>query len=107
VSELSSHRVAPSVDRQQPFIIFDAAKTQATGYAGCNRFFGGYELEGAELKFGPIGATKRACPDSEESVETEFLKVLDATRRWRIVDGTLELLNGDQVLARLRPHHGS
>lgn len=89
VSEISGHTVAPSVDRQQPFIIFDAAKTQATGYAGCNRFFGGYELEGAELKFGPIGATKRACPDLEEAVETELFKVLDATRRWRIVDGTL------------------
>jgi heat shock protein HslJ len=107
VSELSGHTVAQSVDRQQPFIIFDAAKKQASGYAGCNRFFGGYELEGAALKFGPIGATKRACPDLEEAVETEFLKVLDATRRWRIVDGTLELLNGDLVLARLHPHQGS
>ena len=107
VSELSGRRVVPSVDRRQPFIIFDAAKTQASGYAGCNRFFGGYELNGKALKFGPIGATRRACPDLEEAVETEFLKVLDATRRWRIVDGTLELLNGDLVLARLRSHHGS
>lgn len=107
VSELSGHMVAQSIDRQQPFIIFDAAKKQASGYAGCNHFFGGYELNGEALKFGPIGATKRACPDLEEAVETEFFKVLDATRRWRIVDGTLELLNGDLVLARLRPHHGS
>jgi heat shock protein HslJ len=81
VRELSGHRVVPSVDRQQPFIIFDAAKTQASGYAGCNRFFGGYEVNGEALKFGPIGATKRACPDLEEGVETEFLKVLDAIRR--------------------------
>jgi heat shock protein HslJ len=107
VRELSGHTVAQSVDRQQPFIIFDAAKTQATGYAGCNRFFGGYELNGEALKFGPIGATKRACPDLEDGVETEFFKVLDATRRWRIVDGTLELLNGDLVLASLYPHQWS
>jgi heat shock protein HslJ/phosphoglycolate phosphatase-like HAD superfamily hydrolase len=107
VSELSGRRVVPSVDRQQPFIIFDAAKTQASGYAGCNRFFGGYELNGKVLKFGPIGATRRACPDLEEGVETEFLKALDATRGWRIVDGALELLNGDLVLARLHRHQGS
>jgi len=107
VQELSGHSVASSVDRQQPFIIFDEAKKQASGYAGCNRFFGGYELEGVALRFGPIGATKRACPDLEEGVETEFFKVLDATRRWRIVDGTLELLNDDLVLARLHSHHGS
>ena len=59
------------------------------------------------MKFGPIGATKRACPDLEEGVETELFQILDATRRWRIVDETLELLNGDLVLARLRPYHGS
>jgi heat shock protein HslJ len=106
VSELSGHRVVPSVDRQQPFIIFDAAKTQASGYAGCNRFFGGYELNGKVLKFGPIGATKRACSDLEEGVETEIFKVFDATRSWRIVDGTLELLNGDLVLARLKKIQG-
>ena len=106
VRELAGHAVAPSVDPQQPFIIFDEAKKQASGYAGCNRFFGGYQLNGEALKFGPIGATKRACPDLEEAVETEFFKVLDATRRWRIVDGTLELLNNDQVLARLQKIQG-
>jgi heat shock protein HslJ len=73
---------------------------------GCNRFFGGYELNGEALKFGPIGATKRACPDFEDGVETEYFKVLDATRRWRIVDGALELLNGDLVLARLKKTQG-
>ena len=103
VREFSGHPVAPSIDRQEPFIIFDEAKKQATGYAGCNRFFGGYELKGVALRFRPIGATKRACPDLKEAVETEFLKVLDATRSWRIVDGTLELLNGDLILARLHP----
>ena len=106
VSELSGRRVVPSVDRRQPFIIFDGAKTQASGYAGCNRFFGGYELNGKVLKFGPIGATRRACPGLEEGVETEFLKALDATRGWRIIDGTLELLNGDLVLARLQKIQG-
>jgi heat shock protein HslJ len=106
VSELSGHAVAPSVDRQQPFIIFDEAKKQATGYAGCNRFFGGYELNEEALKFGLIGATKRACPGLEEDIEAEFFKALDATRRWRIVDETLELLNGDQVLARLQKMQG-
>jgi len=73
----------------------------------CNRLFGGYELNGEVLTFGLIGATKWACPDLEEGVETEFSKVLDATRRWRIVDGILELLNGDQILACLHSHHGS
>lgn len=101
VVELSGHPVATPLRGERPFILFDAAKRQATGYAGCNRFFGGYELDGAALRFGPIGATKMACPDLEEGLETEFFKVLDAARGWEIVGETLRLLNGDTVLARL------
>jgi len=101
VVELSGIPVATPLHGEQPFILFDQAKQQVTGYAGCNRFFGGYSLEGDALTFGLIGATKMACPDLEEGVETEFFKILDATRRWEIVDGTLRLLNGDAVLARL------
>ncbi|WP_455378078.1 META domain-containing protein [Petrachloros mirabilis] len=100
--EVSGHPVAAFPQGEHPFILFDREKNQATGYAGCNRFFGGYQLDGGALKFGPIGATKRACPDHEEGIETAFFKVLDATRGWRIVDGTLELMNGDRVLARLQ-----
>jgi heat shock protein HslJ len=101
VVELSGHPVATSLHGDRPFILFDAAKRHAAGYAGCNRFFGGFELDGSALTFGPMGATKMACPDLEEGLETEFFKVLDATRRWEIVDGVLRLLNGDAVLARL------
>jgi len=106
VVELSGHPVATPLHGERPFILFDATKRQATGYAGCNRFFGGYDLDGAALTFGLMGATNMACPDLKEGLETEFFKVLDATRRWEIVDGVLRLLNGDAVLARLEKDHG-
>lgn len=106
VAELSGHPVATSLQEEQPFIMFDAAKQQAAGYAGCNRFFGGYSLEGAALKFGPIGATKRACPDLDESIEREFFKALDATQSWQIVEGALQFMNNDRVLARLQKIQG-
>ena len=36
---------------------------KVNGKAGCNSFFGSYELgEGNQLDFGPMGATKMACP---------------------------------------------
>ena len=50
--EISGKPVAVSAGEPQPFVTFDAAKNLASGYAGCNRFFGGYELEGVALKFG-------------------------------------------------------
>ncbi len=101
VVELSGIPVATPLHGERPSILFDAAKRQATGYAGCNRFFGGYDLDGAALTFGLMGATKMACPDLEEGLETEFFKVLHATRRWEIVGASLRLLSGDAVLARL------
>lgn len=107
VVELSGHPVATPLHGERPYILFNQANQQATGYAGCNRFFGGYELDGAALTFGPIGATKMACPDLEEGLETEFFKVLDATRRWEIVGGSLRFLNGDAVLARMEKGQGS
>ncbi|MGA6826371.1 META domain-containing protein [Nitrospira sp. NS4] len=106
VVELSGHPVATPLHGERPFILFDQAKQQVTGYAGCNRFFGGYELDGAALTFGPIGATKMACPDLEAGLETEFFKVLDATRGWKVVEGVLRLLSGDAVLARLEKVQG-
>lgn len=106
VVELSGIPVATPLHGERPFILFDAAKRQATGYAGCNQFFGGYSLEGDALTFGPTGATKRACPDLETGLETEFFKALDATRRWEIVGGSLRLLSGDAVLARMEKAQG-
>jgi len=106
LTEVSGHPVVASPQGEQPFILFDASNQQATGYASCNRFFGGYRFDGARLAFGPIGATKRACPDLDEGVETAFFKALDATRRWEVADGTLMLLNNGQVLARLQKMQG-
>ena len=102
ITELSGHPVSTSLHGEQPFLFFDQAKRQATGYSGCNRFFGGYDMNGGTLKFGPIGATKRTCPDLEEGLETEFFKALDATRSWRVVEGSLQLLNEGLVLARFQ-----
>ena len=102
LTEVYGQSVVAFPQGDKPFIQFNEAENQAVGYAGCNRFFGGYELNATVLKFGPIGATKRACLDREEGIETAFFKMLDATRSWRIVDGTLELMDGDRMLARLQ-----
>ena len=78
----------------------DAAQKKASGYSGCNNFFGAYTLNSTSLSFGPIGMTRRACPDPESGVETAFLKALERTRGWKIRDSELLLVSGDEVLAR-------
>jgi heat shock protein HslJ len=63
-----------------------------TGFAGCNRMFGGYLLNADQLKFDQVGATKMACLDeSRMKLEQEYFTMLSAVARWKITDRTLEL----------------
>ncbi|MDH4185726.1 MAG: META domain-containing protein [Nitrospira sp.] len=98
--EVGGEPVSPLANEKQPYIMFDPAQKRATGFAGCNNSFGSYELDGASLKFGSVGSTRRACPDMETGLETEFFKALEKTRGWKIRDGNLLLLEDEKVLAR-------
>ena len=63
---------------------------KVNGKAGCNSFFGSYELgEGNQLDFGPMGATKMACPDMD--IEVFFFTMLDSTRIYTIEGNKLSL----------------
>lgn len=100
LAELSGVAVSPSAGGvQRPFVTFDAARKQVTGFAGCNNFFGSYERDGTSLKFGPIGSTRMSCPDLQMSLETEFFMALEKTRAWRLKDDVLQL-HDSEVLAR-------
>jgi len=92
--------VSPMADDKQPHMLLDPAQKQATGFAGCNHFFGRYELDGPSLKFGPLGSTRMACRDLETGLETSVFEALENTLKWKKADEELLLLDGDAVLAR-------
>jgi len=91
-------------DRQQvPTLRLDAAERRAGGTGGCNRFGGGYELDGAKLRFREMASTQMAC---EHGMETEaaYYAALGRVRRWRLAAGRLELLDdAGAVLAAFEP----
>lgn len=88
-------------DEQRPvYIQFNGADKRATGMAGCNRFFGGYELDGTKLKFSQLGATRMACPDLE--TESAFFRMLENTEGCEIKDRQLMFLQKGKVLAVFR-----
>jgi heat shock protein HslJ len=62
------------------------------GFAGCNTFTGSYTVNGNDLSFGPLAATRKACPAGMET-ETEFFQVLDGTTHFSVHEETLTLLN--------------
>lgn len=71
-----------------------------TMYAGCNTWFANQALVG-ELTFvvGPMASTRMLCPDSDESDYAHLLGEVDG---YRLEDGVLTLLTGQQVRATLR-----
>jgi heat shock protein HslJ len=100
LTEVSGLPVSPITGVKQPSVMLDPAQKQATGFAGCNNFFGTYVLDRSSLTFGVIGATRMACPDLETGLEANVFNVLESTRKWKKADGELLLLDGDAVLAR-------
>ena len=88
---------------KQVFINFNAAKGSAGGNSSCNAFGGDYLVKGNSLAFKGIISTMRACiEDNRMSTERSFLDGLQATDRYEIKDGMLNLYKGDTLLLALR-----
>ena len=91
--------IMPGQERE-PWIVLDARSKRVTGSGGCNRISGSYQAGNGTLRFGPMISTKMACPAME--IETEFLRALENTRRYRIVGRVLELVDEHgRLLAQL------
>lgn len=76
---------------------------QVTGSGGCNRMFGVYELNGANLRFSGVGSTKMACKGGMDT-ENQFLGSLLRVKTWKLAGQELELSDSTgAVLARFAP----
>jgi heat shock protein HslJ len=75
---------------------------QVRGTAGCNSYFGEYELgAGGELTLGPMGRTEMYCmPEELMAQEDAFLEAFGRTASYLISEDTLQLedANGNQIL---------
>jgi heat shock protein HslJ len=72
-------------------IRFEADSARVAGFAGCNRYFGGYTLDGMTIRFGAVGMTKMACAEGMP-LEQQLAAALEATRRYELAGGRLTLL---------------
>ena len=95
----------PPAAERIPSLKFDPAKREASGFSGCNNYFSRYEADGSALTFGPVGATRMACPETEMNLETTFLQALENTRTWRMMDNELVLLDENEVIARFKKNN--
>lgn len=90
-----------------PGVVSDITFTtqgDAYGTGGCNRFRGGFTLQGADgVTFGQLASTMMACDGAPGEQEGRFHAALAAVRRWRIEGEALLLLDaGGATVLRLR-----
>ncbi len=68
-----------------------------TGYDGCNTFNGSYELDGSNISINPnMISTKKACDEIIMKQADAFTKLLLASTSYKLGDGVLLLLQGEQ-----------
>lgn len=82
------------VDASPHFPTLNFEDSRASGYGGCNRWFASVERAGDRLRFGAIGATRMACPGSSMQTERNLFDALERTRRFRLENEVLMLLDG-------------
>ena len=84
---------------------FKSGDGQMGGSAGCNRYFGAYELAGSQLTVpGPMGSTAMACLEPLMEQEQEYLRLLQSAQSYSIDGDRLSVDCGGQVLVfRLQP----
>ncbi len=76
-----------------PEITFEA-DGRVVGSGGCNRFFGGYTLDGNKLTFEALSSTEMACEPEIMDQETAMLTLLGAVTNYERAEDVL-LLNTD------------
>jgi putative lipoprotein len=77
-------------------------KEKLTGSTGCNNFTGSYIASQGALQFMPGATTMKMCAPAVAQQEQAFLAALKATTAYKVDGSTLELLNGNQVLAKFQ-----
>jgi len=80
---------------------FVSTEDTIKGSAGCNHYFGGYEIKGRRLSIpGPIAVTEMYCmePEGIMDQEQEYLAILRLAENYEIDDGELHIDCGNQVL---------
>ena len=70
---------------------------RASGYAGCNNYFGKFTLAKEQLTIGPLGMTRRFCQNSAD-LEHTFTKVLSQVTHFNVTEKNLTLLDKKQTI---------
>jgi heat shock protein HslJ len=98
--ELDTSTVSvPGIEQVQPTL--EMVESQASGFAGCNRFHGSYVLSGSNLRFRDLATTLMACAPAGTAAEAAYLNRLGKVARYQLTRSGLDLQDatGERLLA--------
>lgn len=73
------------------------------GYAGCNQFFGQYQILDTEFSISRIGSTRKLCEEERNQIEQRYLRGLATVRHATLQGRELMLLDeAHNVVVRFR-----
>ncbi|MCX5834432.1 MAG: META domain-containing protein [Deltaproteobacteria bacterium] len=106
LAEFRGKEVIMQPGRPSPYLRLLSSDSRVVGHGGCNRFFGGYKLEGDRLRFSALGSTKMACPRGIGDLEDAFFNALGSARRFKISGDVLEVFDDSELIARFKAVKG-
>ena len=80
--------------------LFDSAEGRVRGSAGCNSYFGDYQVSKNKLSIPMMAHTEMYClePEGVMEQETQYLKILQTAESYEVGDGKLRITAGSQIL---------
>ncbi|WP_291855787.1 META domain-containing protein [Marinilabilia sp.] len=95
LKQLSGKTIDSKDGERKPHVIFDAEEDRVHGYAGCNSFFGDYQVEDdGTVRFENIASTKMYCSEKME-METAFLQALQNCDKLSVDNNTMQLMDAE------------
>src|SRR5262245_10206829 len=105
LTHLGDAPVTSAEPQRQAHFILNPSDKRVSGSGGCNRFTGGYELNGDRLTFKQMAGTMMACAEGMDT-EQKFLGALQHVTRSSINKKQLDLMDASgSVIARFEAVH--
>lgn len=104
VSIEDENGVEKPVDVKNIDLHFNTEENKVNGNAGCNRFFGSFEIKDDNVRFLELGSTKMSCANPEVNrIEALYLGTLEQIIRYQFVGKRLRLIGENDIALIFEP----
>ena len=94
LTRLGDEPIVLAENQRAPYLVLYSKEHRVSGFGGCNRFNGSFEIEGRSITFSPMASTKMACIPGGDT-ERAFLAAFEKVTAFQKTAHHLELLDGE------------